>query len=64
MLTSHFTAFRATFNPFTRQGKVARLLLSYLPPDARQQMKIQTTVLPKVVPAGVTQGEVAVTFSE
>ncbi|KAI9851771.1 MAG: 39S ribosomal protein L44, mitochondrial [Thelocarpon superellum] len=47
MITRFITDVRSTFNPFSRQAKTARLFLSFLPPNARQTMKIETTLLPR-----------------
>jgi large subunit ribosomal protein L53 len=47
MITRYITGVRATFNPFVRKAKTARLFLSFLPANARQTVKIATTVLPR-----------------
>ncbi|KAN0122519.1 mitochondrial ribosomal protein L44 [Hyaloscypha variabilis] len=47
MITRFITEVSATFNPFLPRAKTARLFLSFLPPNARQTMKIDTKLLPK-----------------
>ncbi|KAI9828696.1 MAG: 39S ribosomal protein L44, mitochondrial [Thelocarpon impressellum] len=47
MITRFLTDVSTTFNPFSRHAKTARLFLSFLPPTARQSIKIETTLLPR-----------------
>ena len=47
MITRFITSVKTSFNPFRPQSKTARLFLSFLPPDARQTMKIDAKLLPQ-----------------
>jgi len=47
MITKFITEVKAVFNPFNPKAKTARLFLSFLPPDARSTMKINTKLLPR-----------------
>jgi hypothetical protein len=47
MITRFITEVSTTFNPFLPRAKTARLFLSFLPPNARQTMKIDTNLLPR-----------------
>ncbi|KAM3086715.1 39S ribosomal protein L44, mitochondrial [Clarireedia jacksonii] len=47
MITRYLTEVSTVFNPFSRKAKTARLFLSFLPPDARQTMKIDVKALPR-----------------
>jgi large subunit ribosomal protein L53 len=47
MITRFITEVSTAFNPFLPRAKTARLFLSFLPPNARQIMKIDTKLLPK-----------------
>ena len=47
MITKFITEVNVKLDPFKRSGKVCRLLLSQLPANARQMMKINTKVLAK-----------------
>ncbi|PSS27805.1 hypothetical protein M430DRAFT_63007 [Amorphotheca resinae ATCC 22711] len=47
MITRFITEVSTVFNPFSPKAKTARLFLSFLPPDARQTMKITTKLLPR-----------------
>jgi large subunit ribosomal protein L53 len=47
MITRFITEVSTTFNPFLPRAKVARLFLSFLPPNARQTMKVDTKLLPR-----------------
>ncbi|KAH8792682.1 39S ribosomal protein L53/MRP-L53-domain-containing protein [Hyaloscypha finlandica] len=47
MITRFITEVSTTFNPFLPRAKTARLFLSFLPPNARQTMKIDTKLLPR-----------------
>lgn len=54
MRTQFLTSFTTTFSPFSPHSKVPRLILSLLPPTARNHIKIKTQLLPssaKGVPA-------------
>jgi large subunit ribosomal protein L53 len=48
MLTRFITEVSTVFNPFSPKAKTARLFLSFLPPDARQSIKVTTKLLPRV----------------
>lgn len=47
MITKFITEVSTTFNPFLPRAKTARLFLSFLPPNARQTMKVDTKLLPR-----------------
>lgn len=47
MSTRFLTEVNATFNPFVRRSKAARLFLAFLPANARQTIKVHTTMLPR-----------------
>lgn len=47
MITRFLTEVSTVFNPFSPKAKTARLFLSFLPPNARQSMKIDTRLLPR-----------------
>ncbi|KAI9660187.1 MAG: 39S ribosomal protein L44, mitochondrial [Trizodia sp. TS-e1964] len=47
MNTRFITEVSARFNPFQARSKIVRVFLANLPPNARQTMKIKTTVLPR-----------------
>jgi large subunit ribosomal protein L53 len=47
MLTRFITEVSTVFNPFSPKAKTARLFLSFLPPDARQDIKVTTRLLPR-----------------
>jgi len=47
MITRFITEVSTVFNPFSPKAKTARLFLSFLPPNARQSMKINTRLLPR-----------------
>ncbi len=47
MITKFITEVKTVFNPFNPKAKTARLFLSFLPPDARSTMKINTKLLPR-----------------
>ncbi|KAG4426612.1 hypothetical protein IFR04_000043 [Cadophora malorum] len=47
MITRFLTEVSTVFNPFSPKAKTARLFLSFLPPNARQSMKIDTKLLPR-----------------
>ncbi|KAI9806830.1 MAG: 39S ribosomal protein L44, mitochondrial [Piccolia ochrophora] len=47
MITRFLTDVSTTFTPFSHHSKTARLFLSLLPSNARQTMKITTTLLPR-----------------
>ena len=47
MITKFITEVSTVFNPFSPKAKTARLFLSFLPPNARQVMKINTKLLPR-----------------
>ncbi|KAF2237090.1 mitochondrial ribosomal protein L44 [Viridothelium virens] len=47
MITRFITSVRTSFNPFTRPGKTARCFLALLPPNARQNMKVDVKTLPR-----------------
>ena len=47
MITKFITEVSTTFNPFLPRAKTARLFLSFLPPNARQTMKVYTKLLPR-----------------
>jgi len=66
MITRYLTSVTASFSPFSRSGKTARLFLSLLPSNARQMgVKVVTNIVP-LPPKGVKGPEswVGVTFSE
>ena len=46
MLAKFITEVTTRFNPFTPSARAARLFLARLPPDARNSVKIKTTMLP------------------
>ena len=48
MLTRFLTDVSTRFNPFLRSAKTARLFLSLLPANARQEMKIDVKILPRM----------------
>ncbi|KAH8657641.1 mitochondrial ribosomal protein L44 [Tricladium varicosporioides] len=48
MITRFITEVSTVFNPFSPKAKTARLFLSFLPPDARQTMKVSTKLLPRI----------------
>ncbi|KAG9235743.1 mitochondrial ribosomal protein L44 [Amylocarpus encephaloides] len=48
MITTFLTEVRTSFNPFRTTGNAARIFLSFLPPNARQTMKVTTKLLPRV----------------
>lgn len=45
MITKHITEVTTRFNPFTKPSKTCRVFLAHLPANARNTMKINTTVL-------------------
>ncbi|KAL9637936.1 MAG: hypothetical protein Q9164_001889 [Protoblastenia rupestris] len=47
MITKHITEVSTKFNPFKKPAKTCRVFLAYLPANARQNMKIDTKVLPR-----------------
>jgi large subunit ribosomal protein L53 len=48
MITRFLTDVRVAFNPFSPRSKPARLFLSLIPPNARQDgMKIESKMLPR-----------------
>jgi len=47
MITRFITEVSTVFNPFSPKAKTARLFLSFLPPNARQTMKIDAKLLPR-----------------
>jgi len=48
MITRFITDVTTRFNPFSPSAKAARLFLSFLPPNARQQgMNISAQLLPR-----------------
>ncbi|KAE8447637.1 hypothetical protein EG329_010608 [Mollisiaceae sp. DMI_Dod_QoI] len=48
MITKFMTEVTTVFNPFSPKAKTARLFLSFLPPNSRQNgMKISTRLLPR-----------------
>ena len=47
MLTRFITEVSTVFNPFSPKAKTARLFLSFLPPDARQDIKVTAKLLPR-----------------
>ncbi|PBP26926.1 hypothetical protein BUE80_DR002115 [Diplocarpon rosae] len=47
MITRFITEVSTVFNPFSPKAKTARIFLSFLPPNARQTMKIDTKLLPR-----------------
>ncbi len=55
MITRFITEVSTAFNPFSPKAKTARLFLSFLPPNARQSMKINTKLLPRTsrIPSSV-----------
>jgi len=48
MITRFITEVSTVFNPFSPKAKTARLFLSFLPGNARQTMKINTKMLPRI----------------
>ncbi|TVY24998.1 54S ribosomal protein, mitochondrial [Lachnellula hyalina] len=48
MISKFITEVSTVFNPFSPKAKTARLFLSFLPPNARQTMKINTKLLPRM----------------
>ncbi|KAG4428368.1 hypothetical protein IFR05_016150 [Cadophora sp. M221] len=61
MITRFFTEVSTVFNPFSPKAKTARLFLSFLPPNARQTMKVDTKLLPR---ASRDRSVVAVKFKD
>ena len=47
MMTRFITEVSTNFNPFRKTGKLCRTFLAHLPANARQNMKINTQVLPR-----------------
>ncbi|TQS39227.1 hypothetical protein Golomagni_00247 [Golovinomyces magnicellulatus] len=47
MITKFITEVKTVFNPFSVNAKPTRLFLSFLPPNARKTMSIETKLLPK-----------------
>ncbi|KAF2035908.1 hypothetical protein EK21DRAFT_53763 [Setomelanomma holmii] len=48
MITRFLTDVRVTFNPFSLRSKPARLFLSLIPPNARNDgMKVESKMLPR-----------------
>ncbi len=47
MKTSYLTSLSTTLSPFSPHSKVARLILTLLPADARTRIGIKTTLLPR-----------------
>ena len=47
MITKHITEVSTKFNPFKKPAKTCRVFLAHLPANARQNMKIDTKVLPR-----------------
>ena len=47
MITKFITDVSTKFNPFSKRGKICRIFLAQLPPNARQNMKINTKILPR-----------------
>jgi large subunit ribosomal protein L53 len=52
MITRFLTEVTTVFNPFSPKAKTARLFLSFLPPNARSSMKIDTKLLPRASKEG------------
>lgn len=48
MITRYFTEVTTAFNPFSPRAKTARLFLSFLPGNARNTMKVDAKILPKL----------------
>ncbi|TVY15760.1 Mitochondrial 54S ribosomal protein L44 [Lachnellula arida] len=48
MISRFITEVSTVFNPFSPKAKTARLFLSFLPPNARQTMKISIKLLPRI----------------
>ncbi|EPE29208.1 mitochondrial ribosomal protein L44 [Glarea lozoyensis ATCC 20868] len=48
MITKFLTEVKTVFNPFSAKAKTARIFLAFLPPNARQTMKVTTKLLPRV----------------
>ncbi|KAH6671455.1 mitochondrial ribosomal protein L44 [Halenospora varia] len=48
MITRFISEVSTVFNPFSPKAKTARLFLSFLPPNARQTMKVSTKLLPRI----------------
>ncbi|RWA14607.1 hypothetical protein EKO27_g540 [Xylaria grammica] len=47
MITRFITEVNTRFNPFSMRSRATRLFLSYLPPNARTQMQVNTTLIPR-----------------
>jgi len=47
MITRFITEVSTVFNPFSPKAKSARVFLSFLPPNARSSMKVNTRLLPR-----------------
>lgn len=47
MITKFMTEVTTRFNPFSPSARSARLFLAQLPPNARQTMAVNTTLLPQ-----------------
>ncbi|KAI1094149.1 putative ribosomal protein YmL44, mitochondrial [Rostrohypoxylon terebratum] len=47
MITRFITEVNTKFNPFSMRSRATRLFLNSLPPNARQSMQINTTLLPR-----------------
>lgn len=47
MIIRFLTEVSTTFNPFSASSRTARLFLTFLPANARQNIKINTTILPR-----------------
>ncbi|KAF2099657.1 mitochondrial ribosomal protein L44 [Rhizodiscina lignyota] len=50
MMTKFLTEVSTRFNPFSPTAKTARSFLALLPPNARQNMKINIHILPRASP--------------
>jgi hypothetical protein len=47
MITRYLTEVTAKFNPFSKRAKAARLFISLLPAEARSNVNLKTTLLPR-----------------
>ena len=54
MISRFLTEVSTRFNPFSKPAKTARIFLSLLPPNARQEMKVDVKTLPMAVTEPVT----------
>lgn len=48
MITKFITNVSTKFNPFMKPGRTCRSFLAHLPANARQTMKVETVIFPRI----------------